>query len=75
MANAPLVGWDAQSSRSDLGCSKTEIFLRRGLDWPNQIDPVHEFPFCAHAELQRIFFPCGKDVEMEADRMSRIEKQ
>jgi hypothetical protein len=34
MANAPLVGWDGQSSRSDLGCVKTEIFLQRGLDTP-----------------------------------------
>jgi hypothetical protein len=32
MANAPLVGWDAQGSRSDLGGVKTEIFLQRGLD-------------------------------------------
>jgi hypothetical protein len=28
------VGRDAQSSRSDLGCLKTEIFLQRGLDTP-----------------------------------------
>jgi len=27
-----VVGWDARSSRSDLGCVKTEIFLQRGLD-------------------------------------------
>src|SRR5216684_3305221 len=32
MANAPLVGWDAKSSRCDLGGVKTEIFLQRGLD-------------------------------------------
>jgi hypothetical protein len=38
MANAPLVGWDAKSSRCDLGCTKTEIFLRRGLDCPNQVE-------------------------------------
>src|SRR5450631_4266129 len=34
MANAPLVGWDGQSSRCDLGRTKTEIFLQRGLDSP-----------------------------------------
>jgi hypothetical protein len=49
MANAPLVGWDAQGSRSDLGWAKIEIFLQRGLDCPNQIDPVQEFSSCAHA--------------------------
>jgi hypothetical protein len=32
MANAPLVGRDDKSSRSDLGWVKTEIFLQRGLD-------------------------------------------
>jgi len=34
MANAPLVGRDAKSSRCDLGGVKTEIFLQRGLDTP-----------------------------------------
>ena len=33
--DTPLcVGWDAKSSRGDLGCVKTEIFLQRGLDTP-----------------------------------------
>ena len=32
IAIRPSVGRDARSSRSDLGCLKTEIFLQRGLD-------------------------------------------
>jgi hypothetical protein len=28
------VGWDAKSSRSDLGGVKTKIFLQKGLDTP-----------------------------------------
>jgi hypothetical protein len=27
-----MVGWDAKSSRDDLGQLKTEIFLQRGMD-------------------------------------------
>ena len=34
MANAPLVGWDGQSSRGDLGGTETEIFFQMGLDTP-----------------------------------------
>src|SRR6266851_6873064 len=49
MANAPLVGWDAWSSRCDLGGTKTGIFLQRGLDWWNQIDPVQQIRPCAQA--------------------------
>jgi hypothetical protein len=30
----PSVGWDTKSSRGDLGGTKTEIFLQRGLDSP-----------------------------------------
>ena len=32
IAIRPSVGWDAKSSRSDLGVVETEIFLQRGLD-------------------------------------------
>jgi hypothetical protein len=39
MANAPLVGWDKKSSRSDLGWLKTEIFLQSGLDRNSVICP------------------------------------
>jgi hypothetical protein len=43
----PLSGRDANSSRDDLGCPKTEIILRMGLDWWNQIDPVQQIRPCA----------------------------
>jgi hypothetical protein len=36
--DTPLMGWDAKSSRCDLGQVKTKIFLQRGLDGPNQIE-------------------------------------
>jgi hypothetical protein len=49
MANAPLVGWDAKSSRCDLGCAKTEIFLQRGLDCPNQIEKSRQIALYAPA--------------------------
>jgi hypothetical protein len=42
MANAPLVGWDAWSSRSDLGGVKTEIFFGKAeirLDSPVKKPP------------------------------------
>jgi hypothetical protein len=32
IAIPPMVGWDAKSSRDDLGQLKTEIFLQRGMD-------------------------------------------
>jgi hypothetical protein len=32
------VGQDGGSCRCDLGCAKTEIFLQRGLDYPNHIE-------------------------------------
>src|SRR5450432_2193073 len=34
IAIRPSVGWDTKSSRCDLGGTKTEIFLQRGLDSP-----------------------------------------
>ncbi len=40
MANAPLVGRDARSSRCDLGWTKTGIFLQRGMDTPVNKQPV-----------------------------------
>jgi hypothetical protein len=43
------VGWDAKSSRGDLGGVKTEIFFQTGLDCPNHIDPVQQFSSCAQA--------------------------
>ena len=40
MANAPLAGRDDKSSRCDLGCTKTEIFLQRGMDRQTTEQPV-----------------------------------
>src|SRR5229473_7136258 len=34
IAIRPSVGWDAKSSRCDLGWAETGIFLQRGLDTP-----------------------------------------
>jgi hypothetical protein len=51
----PSVGWDTKSSRCDLGCAKTEIFLQMGLDYPNQIEKSQQIashalrPWAAHA--------------------------
>ena len=38
IAIRPLCGRGAKSSRDDLGCTETGIFLQRGLDCPNHID-------------------------------------
>ena len=40
IAIRPSVGWDAKSSRCDLGWTETEIFLQRGLDTPVNKPPV-----------------------------------
>src|SRR5712671_1449662 len=45
------VGRDTQSSRRDLGCAKTEIFLQRGLDYPNQIEKSQQIAL--HAQRPR----------------------
>jgi hypothetical protein len=39
------VGRDSESSKVDLGRAGTEIFLQRGLDCRNQIDPLQETGF------------------------------
>jgi hypothetical protein len=36
------VGWDGKGYRFDLGQAGTGIFLQRGLDGPNQIDPLQQ---------------------------------
>jgi hypothetical protein len=40
MANAPLMGQDDGSRKSDLTDGESEIFLREGLDDPNQIESL-----------------------------------
>jgi hypothetical protein len=44
------VGRDGRDIGSDLGRVETGIFLLKGLDWPNQIDPAWEFSFVAQAK-------------------------
>src|SRR5258705_6529656 len=46
MANAPLVGRDGEGSRCDLGWTKTEIFLQRGMDTPVNKLPVGQISKC-----------------------------
>jgi len=43
------VGRDGQSSRCDLGGTKTGIFLHGGLDCPNQIEKSQQIRPCAQA--------------------------
>src|SRR5712692_2847585 len=52
--DTPLcVGRDAKSSRCDLGGTETEIFLQRGLDCPNQIDPIQQIRLCAQIRTRQ----------------------
>src|SRR5712664_2627981 len=57
----PSVGWDAKSSRSDLGGTKTEIFLQRGLDTPVNKLPVGQIsrPVCPSSWLAHSFALAG----------------
>jgi hypothetical protein len=47
----PSLGWDGASSKSDLGQTRSGIFLQRGLDWANQLDPAQEIR--RHAQVRR----------------------
>ena len=47
----PSVGWDAKSSRCDLGSAKTEIFLQRGLDCPNQTEKSQQIALAERAAM------------------------
>ena len=49
IAIRPCEGWDGKGYRFDLGQRRREIFLERGLDWGNQIDPAQQIPLCAQA--------------------------
>jgi hypothetical protein len=42
MANAPLSGRDGETSRSDLGQSKTELFLKVRLDRANHFESLQQ---------------------------------
>ena len=44
----PSVGRDGGSCRVDLGCWRSRIFFRKGLDYPNHVDREREFRVCAH---------------------------
>jgi hypothetical protein len=49
IAKRPSLGWDGGISSPDLGLSENEMFLRRGLDWANHLEPLQEIVFLAHA--------------------------
>ena len=48
------VGRDGERYRSDLGQTGTEIFLRRGLDWANQLDASRQIRFSARIDNPRL---------------------
>jgi hypothetical protein len=49
LANAPLLGQDGGSCRSDLPDGLSEIFFQTGLDRANQLDPAQQIRLRAHA--------------------------
>jgi hypothetical protein len=51
MAYAPLVGQDGGSYGVDLPDGASDLFLREGLDGPNQIEFVREIRSNAHGVL------------------------
>jgi hypothetical protein len=66
MANAPLVGWDAKSSRCDLGGVKTKIFFRMGMDTPLNKPPDGQISRLSRstsgAEIYRFSHSAGRLV-------------
>jgi len=59
-------------SRGDLGLVRNELFLLKGLDDPNHVDPKGEFFFHAH-DLSRISLPLSviaRSVSDEAIQLS-----
>jgi hypothetical protein len=51
LRNAPLLGQDGGSCRSDLPGGLSEIFFQMGLDRANQLDPPQQFRVLAHNEV------------------------
>jgi hypothetical protein len=51
IAIRPSVGRDTKSSRCDLGSAKTEIFLQRGLDCPNQTEKSQQIALAERAAM------------------------
>src|ERR1700730_9767297 len=60
IAIRPSVGWDAKSSRCDLGGAKTEIFLQSGLDrWNQKTDRSTSLPCARTMRRECAPSPCG----------------
>jgi hypothetical protein len=53
IAIRPFSGRDGDKEATDLGSAQSGIFLRTGLDDPNQIESTDEIDFYAHAILGR----------------------
>jgi hypothetical protein len=49
MRNAPLAGTRRRDDGSDLGFAQNDLFLRPGLDHPNQLEKPQEISGLAHA--------------------------
>jgi hypothetical protein len=64
IAIRPFSGRDGDKEATDLGSAQSRIFLRAGLDDPNQIESTAEIDFYAHAILGR---PTHADGETSAE--------
>jgi hypothetical protein len=60
IAIRPSCGTGWRRCRSDLGESRTEMFLQNGLDSPNQIDPLQQIRFFAHCRWRAFSLAWGE---------------
>jgi hypothetical protein len=62
------VGRDGERCRRDLGQMGIGIFLQRGLDDPNQIDPVQQITLSAQGSLAQRIAPMGARRQASTNR-------